>query len=160
MNNNYKTMLCKQWEIFGKCSYEYRCVFAHGKAELMLPGEYNQKKRYRLRKKTKSITSNLPEITCPEITCPEITSPKITSPKITSPLNPKAKEFEMINFCTNDSDYDKYWKIIHNIIIENNCIPEVPSYPQQYHPSQQYPPQIHRNQRGPPGFYLPCTNTN
>ena len=30
----YKTELCKTWDMFGACPYEYSCVFAHGREEL------------------------------------------------------------------------------------------------------------------------------
>jgi len=33
-SSNYKTVLCRQWEEAGWCSYGHRCTFAHGEGEL------------------------------------------------------------------------------------------------------------------------------
>jgi hypothetical protein len=100
-------------------------MFAHGKEELMSPGEFIKKKRYRKKVSEPSIKKLSPK--------PQIEEPlaKIEEPlpKITSPLNPKAKEFEMKKpFKTSwgqikveeedHNDYETYWKIIHELIIK------------------------------------------
>lgn len=38
----FKTRMCKNWEITGKCPYGPRCLFAHGKKELRSYTENNQ----------------------------------------------------------------------------------------------------------------------
>jgi len=38
----YKTKMCKNWEVTGKCPYGPRCLFAHGKRELRSYSENNQ----------------------------------------------------------------------------------------------------------------------
>lgn len=60
---NYKTILCEKWKSSGRCPYNHLCMFAHGKEELMAPGEYNKKvskpreKRHCERKSSTSINS-------------------------------------------------------------------------------------------------------
>lgn len=38
----YKTKMCKNWEVTGKCPYGPRCLFAHGKRELRSYSDNNQ----------------------------------------------------------------------------------------------------------------------
>jgi len=43
----YKTEMCKNWELWGKCKFEKTCSFAHGEHELQkkthLPSNYKTK---------------------------------------------------------------------------------------------------------------------
>ena len=43
----YKTEMCRNWELFGKCKFQDKCSFAHGESELLkkvhLPSNYKTK---------------------------------------------------------------------------------------------------------------------
>jgi hypothetical protein len=102
--NNFKVKLCEKWSNSRTCPYGMKCTFAHGNSDLMKQGEYVQKHDEKIKKRY-----SLKEVHPLK---------KVNSVKqLDVPI-----EINEVKFIEINEDYDLYWKIIHDLIIEENFI--------------------------------------